>query len=126
MASGIKGRVVYRSRNVRVSFDMDYSGIAKVAVGPELKAVCHHIVAVKALPYAKSISPRSRAKHPHYQDMFEVEDLLVEEIGKPPMVRVGTRLVNTSEHAIIVEVGTKKVPKHRVLGKTLAALAALS
>lgn len=109
---------------VLTRFKMNRKGIAAIAVGREIRAAVHDVAENKAKPYAISISPRSRAKHKHYADSFEVDDTIVTHIGAPPMVRAASRLVNTTRQAIIVEVGADKTPAHRVLGRTLDFLAA--
>lgn len=125
---GRKGRIIYRSPNMIVRFKLDRGGIRKCAVGPELRASCHEFVTTVALPYAMRIAPRSRRvadpEKPHYQDSFRVQDVITgkgpeEIVGDPPMRRVGTRLLNVSPHAIIVEVGPGPRRGARVLGKTL-------
>lgn len=125
------GKVVYRSRNVTVQFRLDRKGIAACAVGDDLRDAVYKVAAHKAMPYAISISPRSGNDdegHQHYQDSFRVEMVLTgaaapESIGRPPMLRVGARLVNVARHASAVEWGNKVSPRgHRVLGKTLDML----
>lgn len=129
MAVG-RGKVVYRSRDVTVRFEMDYKGIAALALGPRLAAVVFDVASRKAMPYAISVSPRSDRRRDgdnraHYQDSFRVVPLVTgapparEIIGKPPMWRVGARLINVSPHAAAVEWGNRGRRGHRVLGKTL-------
>lgn len=121
-AFGHKGRVVYQGVHVVVSFDPDKAGIARCAVGPELAASVL-LVADKGMVYAVAVSPRSKRPptpgHRHYQDAFVVEPGTVHDIGHPPMVRVAARLMNISEQATVVEVGTPKSRKYRILGRTL-------
>lgn len=122
-----QGKVVYRSPNVVVRFKLDRDGIRKIALGPELRSACHDVVESKALPYAIGISPVSdRRRAQHYIFSFQVHDVLTgmlapENIGHPPMLRVGARLINTAPHAAAVEWGTAKNGGrgHRVLGRTL-------
>ena len=123
MSLGERKRV-YTGRHVTVDFEMDVGGIARCAVGDELRDACHSVVVSRALPYAYAISPRSsQDDHEHYQDSFKVEDVLTgiapDSIGKPPMLRVGTRLLNVARHAAVVEFGRRGYRGHRVLGKTL-------
>lgn len=122
-------KTVYRGRHVTVEFELNRRGIARCAVGPELKAACHGVVETRALPYAVSISPRSSRRHQHYQDSFRVDDDTWTPKARMPdwhMRRVVTRLVNTSPQAILVEVGPEQGNDRgfHVLGKTLAFLAA--
>lgn len=117
-------RRVYTGRHVNVEFEMDPKGIAACAVGPQLRDACHDVVVTRALPYAYGISPRSsQHEHRHYQDSFKVEDVLTgiapDSIGEPPMLRVGTRLLNVARHAAVVEFGRKGSRGYRVLGRTL-------
>lgn len=117
----------YTGRQVTVDFELNMKGIARCALGPELKAACHNIVATRALPYAVSISPRSTRKHPHYQDQFHTEDttgIPRTRYGDLAMRRAITRLANLSAHAILVEVGPTgdTTDGHRVLRKTLEYL----
>ena len=119
-----RGKVVYRSRNVKVEFKLNRKGIAACALGPELRASCNRVVRERALPFAVSISPRSDDDHQHYADSWEVDDIVTgvspESIGRPPMLRVGTRLVNQVRHAAAVEWGNARHPRgHHVLQRTL-------
>ncbi|MEU7905312.1 hypothetical protein [Actinoplanes sp. NPDC049118] len=100
---------------VRVRFVLDKKGIAACAVGPELRHAVHDIAAT-ALPYAEFISPRDTGD---YERSWEIVDTIVTDIGRPPMARVTAQLANTSDHAILVEVGTPTVDPHRVLAKVL-------
>ncbi len=125
MSLGERKRV-YTGRHVRVDFQMNPEEIARCAVGPDLRDACHDVVVNRALPYAMSISPvslRFDLDHVHYIDSFQVEDVLTgvapESIGNPPMLRVGTRLLNVARHAAVVEFGRAGSRGHRVLGRTL-------
>lgn len=111
-------RTVYQGRNVVVEFEMDRSGIARCAMGPELKAAVMHLAATKALPYAMEASPRSDEHHRHYQDSFSV---VPGTMWIAAMQRVAARLWNTAPHAAAVEWGNKQTgyQGHRVLGHTL-------
>jgi hypothetical protein len=123
---GHRGKVVYPGQHVVVSYEPDKAGIAACAVGPRLAEAVLDLAAKKAMPYAIRISPRSKRPaaeegdgHRHYQDSFFVEPGTVHDIGKPPMVRVAARLLNTSAQATIVEVGSKRSRAYRVLRRTL-------
>lgn len=105
------GRVVVR-------FKLNKRGIAACAVGPELRDAVHDIAA-SALPYAELISPRDTGE---YSTSWEVVDTIVTDIGHPlKMPRAAAHLANTSEHAILVEVGNGSPASdpHRVLSKVL-------
>lgn len=116
-------KTVYRGVNCTVDFEMDPKGIAKIAMGGELKDAVRSIAETKALPYAKSISPRSRRNEPghiHYQDAFVVTpgSTVINQ-----MRRVAARLWNMSPHAAAVEWGNAKNPDgRRILAKTLTHL----
>lgn len=115
---------VYRSPSVTVEFDIDSykSGIARCAVGPELRGAVDTI-ARKAEAYARSISPRSRRRHQHYADSFRHQRTTVVLPPRWPMRRVCARLWNMAPHAAAVEWGVAGSPRgHRVLGKTLEKL----
>ncbi len=121
MALG-KRRTVYRSSRLTVEFALDRGGINALAKSDQIYDPCRRLAAENALPYAVSISPRSRREdhaNPHYQDSFQVDRVVVHGIGKPPMIRVGARLINTSDQATIVEVGTATSPRYRVLGEVI-------
>jgi hypothetical protein len=124
---------VYTGRHVTVDFQLDARGIRKIATGWALRRACLLVVTTQALPYAVSISPRSRRDrgedrdHPHYQDSFQVESVVTgaggdESIGRPPMRRVGARLVNIARHAAVVEFGKRGQRGHHILRRTLEHL----
>ncbi len=112
------GRIVYQSPRCAVTFDYDFSGMAKCAMGPELEAAVLHLAENVAKPYAISISPRSnRAGPDHYQDSFVV---IPATTTIKNMRRVAALLLNTSMHAAAVEWGNNRIRHpHRVLTKTL-------
>lgn len=129
----IPGKVrVYTGRSVHAYFELNRPGIAGLAVDNNLLRVSCHLLAERvAKPYAISISPRSDENHQHYQDSFVVEDILTgitpEAIGDPPMLRVGSRLLNGVRHAAAVEWGHRRAPNgHHVLGRTLEYLNGLN
>jgi hypothetical protein len=124
-----RGKRVYTGIHVTVHFDLDRQGIKLLAVSPQVGDGVEDFVKTKLKPYARSISPRSRrneAGHIHYQDAFETDRVITgappaaEIIGRPPMRRVGVRLLNVAPHAAAVEFGNRGRKSHRVLGKTLA------
>ena len=108
---------------VIVRFRLDKQGIAACAVGPELRHAVHDIAAT-ALPFAELFSPVQTGE---YARSWEIVDTIVDDIGKPPMPRVAAQLANTSDHAILVEVGngTPNGTEHRVLRHVLDVIDAL-
>lgn len=107
----------YRGRNVVVVFELDRKGIARCAMGPELRASVMLLAENEAKPYAISISPRSDRQHQHYADSFSV---VPDTVVIRAMRRVAANLVNSAQHAAAVEWGNDQVPTpHRVLGRTL-------
>jgi hypothetical protein len=111
---------VYRSDRLVVHFKLDRKGINLMAKSDQIYDPCRRLAEEKGLPYAVSISPRSnREDHVHYQDAWKVDRVMVHGIGIPPMVRTGARLINTSEQATMVEVGTDTSPRYRVLGEVI-------
>lgn len=54
-----------------------------------------------------------------YESSFELSDGITAEYPKGP--RVYARVTNTSNHAAAVEYGFGKVPRYRILGKSLYA-----
>lgn len=103
---------------VRVRFRLNKKGIAACAVGPELRDAVHDIAAT-ALPFAELFSPVGRTGE--YARSWEIVDTIVDDIGDPPMPRVAAQLANTSDHAILVELGngTPDGTEHRVLRHVL-------
>ncbi len=110
-------RLVYVGRNVRVEFQMDYPGMRKVAVGPELKTACY-LIARKAQPYAEAISPEDTG---HFKGSFDVD---MGHAWVAGMRRVAARLLNTDEGAAAIEFGSRHPQGyqagHHVLRRTLA------
>lgn len=110
---------VFTGRHVIVRFVPDKAGIAKCAMGPELRAAVNHLAEHVAKPYAERISPRSnRDDHVHYADSFTV---VPGTAWIAAMQRVAARLFNTAPHAAAVEWGNGGANSrgHRVLGRTL-------
>jgi hypothetical protein len=116
---GGRKHVVYVSERMVCEFEMDRDGIARVAVGSELKEAVHHLVERKAMPFAVSISPIGRTRD--YVSSWRVIDTYAVIAG---MRRVACRLFNGSAHAASVEWVSKRGNGHgyHVLGKTLAYL----
>lgn len=106
---------VYTGRYITIDFELNRAGIAKIAVGNELRDAVHSVAEHRAKPYAIGISPRSDRKHKHYADSFQVRNGYTTIAG---MRRVTARLWNTSDHSVEVEF----INGSRILGKTLAYL----
>lgn len=111
-----RGRIVYRSRHLRVWYEFNRRGIATFAMNPTLHRSLEHVVDRVAYPYALSVSP---ADSGDYISSFITEHTTVTILG---LRRTSVRLVNTAPHARIVEVGYRNTPAYRVFGKTLAYL----
>lgn len=112
---------VYRGRQVVVDFEMDTVGIARMMIGPELKAAVRSIAADRAKPFAESISPHHSGL---YAKSFKVNDTYTTING---MRRVCAELYNDARrpgkdysYATLVEVGGDRPgPGARVLAKTI-------
>ncbi|WP_047893252.1 hypothetical protein [Micromonospora sp. RV43] len=89
-------------------FDLNRSEIARMAVGPEVHRVCREVAEV-GKRFAERIAPRSaetdNEDHEHYADQFVLIDVLVTDVGDPPMARRGVHLANLSPKAKLIEVG---------------------
>lgn len=118
-ALGGRKHVVYVSDRMVCEFEMDRDGIARIAVGAELKAAVHDLVERKAMPYAISISPIGRTRE--YVSSWQAVDTYAVIAG---LRRVACRLFNGSGHAAAVEWISKRGSGHgyHVLGRTLAYL----
>lgn len=132
-----RGRVVYRGPNVTVWYDFHPRGIARAAMGHELRAAVHHVAEHVAKPYAISISPHYSGR---YKRAFKVHDT-TRTIDGPAgaLTRVAADLVNNAHlpshqfsYATVVELGHRpeadtglapnRTPAYRVMGRTLAWL----
>lgn len=114
---------VYTSRRLIVQFEMDRPGMARVAVGRELKDATRQIIRERAMPYAISISPvgqrdDDQGGKPRYIESFRIAEGHTVIAG---MRRVAAKLVNVAPHAAAVEfLGTNPhASGYGVLGKTL-------
>lgn len=104
-------------------FEPDKLGIARCAVGPELRHAVSSIVH-EAILYAELIAPNDEGE---YQASFRTDVIVVPDIPYrvqgEPMARWSGRVVNDSRHAILVEAGGGNGPRftadHRVLRRTL-------
>lgn len=110
---------VYASRRMVAEFELHRRGIAKIAVGGDLRSAVRSVVVQKAMPYAIRISPRGATLD--YVSSFRAIDAYEVIAG---MRRVACRLYNGSAHAAAVEWVSKRGFGHgyRVLGRTLAYL----
>lgn len=125
MAEFDPGRVnVYTGTHAIVDFQMDRKGIAEIAMGPRLAEAVISVCELRAKPYAISISPVSDRNHRHYVEGF---DVLLGTATIRSLRRVAGLLLNTSEHAILVELGNSQNggKGHHVLRKTLSHLSGL-
>lgn len=98
-----------------------YSGIGTMLSRPWLQAPCI-AAAEKLKTIAEGRSPRETGE---YSRSFKVVPIAknVPFRGKP-RIRSGARLVNTSDHAWIVEYGNGRTPRHLVLWKSIDDLKA--
>lgn len=110
---------VYASPRMVVEFEMDRAGIAKLAVGQELKDATHSAVVNRAMPYAISISPHGKTLE--YVSSWRAADGFTVIAG---MRRAACKLINVSGHAAAVEWG--RGGNQGILRRTLAHLNATS
>lgn len=101
-------------------FDYNYSGMARCAVGPELRSAVDDMTR-NALAYAELISPDDSSE---YEAGFRSGVRVIPDFpdrlgGDPPMARWGGYVQNISKDAVIVEIGAKATRRYRVLGRTL-------
>ncbi len=106
-------------------FEPDRPGIARVAVGHQLRHAVSQIVE-HAIVYAELIAPNDEGE---YQASFSTEVEIIPDIPfrvvaqDKPMPRWAGRVVNSSRHAILVEVGGGNGQRfsndHRVMRRTL-------
>lgn len=109
----------YVSRRMIAELEMKRRGIAKIAVGADLKSAVRSVVVNRAMPYAIRIAPRGATLD--YVSSFRPVDAFETIAG---MRRVACRLYNSSPHAAAVEWVSKRGygRGYRVLGRTLAYL----
>jgi hypothetical protein len=108
-------QTVYASPRLIVTFEMDRTGIRKIAVGEALKAAVHSAVVQRAMPFAIQISPHGDTLE--YVSSWRAVDGFTVIAG---MRRAACNLLNTSGHAAAVEWG--RGGNQRILGRTLAHL----
>lgn len=101
----------------RVIFRPDKKGVASIAVSTPVQLAVHK-VAGEGMVFAMSISPVETGE---YLGAFE---LVNNRVRIAAMLRAGTMLMNTADHAAAVEWGNQatKGVGHGVLTKTLAYL----
>ncbi len=116
---GNRRETVYRSPRLHVEFEMNRRGIARVAVGQDLRDACHSAVVQRAMPYAIQISPRGQTLE--YVSSWRAADGYTVIAG---MRRAACKLINVSDHAAAVEWG--RGGAQGVLRRTLAHLNATS
>lgn len=96
------------------SYKPDYRGTAELMRTPEMLAVVVR-AATDAIPFAKSISPDAPPYGAGYIASFTVEPG-IEKISRAR--RAVAELLNTSNHALIVEVGVGYHVGNHVLART--------
>lgn len=110
----------YRGNHVHFAgYEPSKTGIAKIAVGPEMKHAVGDL-AGHALIFAELIAPNDSNE---YQAAFSTDVLVVPDIPYRvrgvPMARWAGRVINSSPHAIFVEIGGASTRDHRVMRRTL-------
>lgn len=110
----------WSGRHVRYTgFDFDRDGIARCAVGPELRDAVSSI-AREAMGYAQLIAPPdSRRYLAGFSTDVEIVPDIPFRVRGEPMARWAGRVVNDSSSAILVEVGDNQSGDGRVLRRTL-------
>lgn len=128
MPAGQIRTTVYNRGGVKVEYESSLETWRPIANGPELTAAVMSIVA-GALPYAKSISPRSRRQHRtdgnnnmiprvHYADAFVTRKGSFTPLSNG-LRRVAGELHNLSPHSTLVEWGSVHNAAQHILRKTL-------
>lgn len=117
---------IYTGTHVIVEFELNRSGIRAIANGPELVRSLESIVANVARPIAEGYAARD-IETGDYERSFRVENThdTLPRTGPWPMRRAACRLVNISDHAIYVEIGSKHNEAHHVLRRTLEFMASI-
>jgi len=118
----------YNGRVIRYGgFDYNYAGMARCAVGPELRRAVDDVTR-NALEYAQLISPADAQEYDAgwRSGVRVIPDFPDRRGADPPMARWGGYVQNVSSEAIAVEVGAKNTRRHKVLGKTLTWLALIA
>lgn len=94
-------------------------GIQRCALGPEIHHALSDLVE-HALVFAELIAPNDTSQYQasFFSEVIEVADIPFRIRGER-MPRWSGRVGNSSEHAILVEVGAGHTPAYRVMGRTL-------
>lgn len=116
---------VYTGRHVRVDFQLNRRGIQEIANGPEIRRALEDVVVHIAKPIAMAMAAEF-VQSGEYERSFRVENTSVVAGPKRwPMLRASCRLVNISDHAVLVEKGRKGQHAHHILSKTVNHLVAI-
>lgn len=116
---------VYTGRHVNVDFKLNRAGIQAIANGPEIRRSLEDVVAHIAKPIAVALAAQF-VESGEYERSFRVQNIHI--IAGPrrwPMLRASCRLVNISDHAILVEKGRKGQHAHHILSKTIEHMIAI-
>lgn len=111
----------WQGRNVRYGgFDYNFAGMARCAVGPELRVAVTQVTA-QAMSYAEMIAP---AGQPEYRSGFRTGVRVIPDFpdrfgSDPPMARWGGYVQNVASNAVTIEIGAKGERPYRVLTRTL-------
>lgn len=119
-----KGRRVYRGRHVIVHMWLNRAGIAEIAMSPPMRSAVRE-VAGDAKSHAQSLAQEFRDTG-RYSQSLHVEDDEATLPKRYPMRRVVANLVADVIYASKVEYGYGEGRGHRVLGRTLEHLNAVT
>ncbi len=99
-----------------VEYRPDHRGTARLMQTSAMRGACR-LACYDAIPFAQSISPDAPPLREGYIDSFVVDSprKLVKIAGTR---RVSARLINTADHATVVETGRGYNMGHHVLGRT--------
>lgn len=122
-----RGAGPWRGRHVSYDgYEFSRSGIAKVAVGPEMRHAMSDIVG-EAIMYAQLIAPSDTHG---YQSSFSTDVVIAPDIPfrvrGDEMARWSGRVVNDDRSAIYVEVGGGNAPDRRIMRRTLEWIEAVA
>ena len=99
-----------------VEYRPDHRGTARLMQTSAMRGACE-LACYHAIEFARSISPDAPPHGQGYVDSFEVDSpRKLEKIAGTR--RVTARLINTAEHATVVEVGQGYQMGHHVLART--------
>lgn len=112
-------KLVYQSPTLEVHFKLDRAGIARIAVGKDLRSA---VIAIAKLgkPYAEQVAPRSgdRRGKPYAESFVVVPG----HAWVAALRRVAAFLANTHPGAAAIEFGSKRNEPFHVLRQTLEYL----